>query len=551
MKRSNRRTPALAVLALLSLLLLFAGSLHGGETKYTCPMHPHYISDTFGTCPICGMDLVEVEAGDGAGGQADDGLHLPAHLIQHTGVRSRAAEIAYFGRSIRSFGEVAVNQRLQSDISLRGEGWIEELVVNAEGDEVAANSLLFRFYSPQLVSAQQDFLTALSTGNGGRIKATEDRLHSLGVQPDVIKQIAKAGKPFRAIPYYAGQRGRVENIAVRQGSYLRPGAIAMRIQGYDQVWIQVNLAEQDVSFVKPESRVDVDFPNLGIHRENVTIDYIAPTVDPATRTAQLRLILDNQEGTIRPGAYVDVTIMTDISPRLAIPYESVLQNKEGSYVILERGDGAFQAREIKIGMQYRGLVEVQAGLAEGDMVVVSGQFLIDSESSLRESFARMEKMALSLAELSVDENQLVLLNHLVEGTIAVHEALTAGNLPMPQSLDAAEQAGHKLAHEVKGSRLAFVVDDYLTAIQNRNEIMTVSGWQQLLSQTTAALQPWIIEGRPRYYLELGLSLYTISDGRGWVQFAGTMQNPYGTGNQARDQLAENVEDHSREQGHDQ
>lgn len=516
-----------ALCALAIILVLLSGIVHAEDVKYTCPMHPHYISDAPGTCPICGMDLVEMEAGAAIEGEEEHGLHLPSFMIQRTGVRSKPAETAYFGRSIRSYGEVVVNQRLQTDVSLRVEGWIEELIVNAEGDEVEPDSLLFRFYSPQLVSAQQDYLTALAGGLGGRIRVTEDRLYSLGVQKNVVAEIRKTGRVIRNLPYYAQQAGRVEDIAVRQGGYLRPGAFAMRIQGFEQVWVQVNLAEQDISFVTRDSRVDVDFPSLGIRRENVTIDYIAPTVDQATRTAQLRLILDNPDGVIRPGGYADVMIMTDISPRLAIPYESVLRNKEGSYVILERGDGTYQAREIKTGMQYKGFIEVQAGLAEGDQVVVSGQFLIDSESSLRESFRRMEKLALSLAELEVTEHQLGLLNHLVEGTLYVHEELVAGRIPQPQLLDAAELSANKLDHEIKGSRLAYVVADYLAAVQKRGEAMTVSGWRQLLAESTAALIPWITEGRPSYYKELGLAFFTTEDGRSWVQFAGDMLNPYG------------------------
>lgn len=513
---------------ILLLLVILEGSLSAAGTKYTCPMHPHYISDTFGTCPICGMDLVEMEAVADVKGEEEQGLHLPNHMVQRTGVRSRPVEIAYFGRSIRSFGEVAANQRLQTDVSLRVEGWIEELVANAEGDEIQRHSLLFRFYSPLLVSAQQDYLAALASGNKGRIRVTEDRLSSLGVQKNVIGKIRSSGKLIRSLPYYAQQTGRVEDIGIRQGSYLRAGALAMRIQGYEKVWIQVNLAEQDISFISKQSRVDVEFPNLGIHREKVAIDYIAPVVDPATRTAQLRLILDNPDGRIRPGAYANVMIMTDISPRPAVPYESILLNKDGHYVIVERSDGTYQAREIKLGMQYRGLVEVQAGLQVGELVVVSAQFLIDSESSLRESFKRMEKLALSLAELEITEQQLVLLNHMSEGALYVHEELLAGRVPRHQVLDGAEQAARKLDHELQGSRLVFVVEDFLAALKNRAEIMTLSGWQKLLAESVKALIPWIAEGRPLYYKELGLALFTTGDDRSWLQFSGDMMNPYGS-----------------------
>ncbi|WP_419176262.1 efflux RND transporter periplasmic adaptor subunit [Desulfosediminicola sp.] len=532
-KQFQATRAALCTLTLLFTLL--SGFIHAAETQYTCPMHPHYISDSFGTCPICGMDLVELEGGAVIeGDEAEHGLTLPPYMIQRTGVRIKPAETAYFGRSIRSFGEVVVNQRLQTDVSLRVEGWIEELIVNAEGDEVEPESLLFRFYSPQLIAAQQDYITALSSGITDRVRVTEDRLRSLGVQKKVVEEIRNRRQIKPSLPYYAEQKGSVENISIRQGSYLRPGAIAMRIQSYEKVWVRVNLAEQDISFVNRESRVDVDFPSIGIHRENVTIDYISPAVEEATRTAQMRLILENPDGIIRPGTYVDVTIMSDIRPRLAVPYESVLQNKEGSYVILERGDGTYQAREILTGLQYKGLMEVQAGLAEGDQVVVSGQFLIDSESSLRESFRRMEKLALSLAELDVSEHQLVLLNHMVEGTLYVHEELIAGRLPNPQLLDVAEQSAQKLYHEMKGSRLAFVAEDFLATLQDRAGIMTFSGWRELLAGSVEAIEPWVLEGRPRYYNELGLAFFTTEDRRSWIQLAGDIQNPFGDDVTARE-----------------
>ncbi len=529
MKRTIRYHNAITSLAgLVMILVLLTGSIQAEVTKYTCPMHPHYISDTFGSCPICGMDLVEVEAGTiDSASEEEHGLHLSTQMIQHTGVRSKAAETAHFGRSIRSFGEVVVNQRLQTDISLREEGWIEKLIVNAEGDEVEHDTLLFKFYSPQLVAVQQDYLAALSAGNSGRIRVTEDRLRSLGIQDRVVKEISRGRAVIRSLPYYAGQKGRVENILIRQGGYMRPGTIAMRIQGYEKVWIQVNLAEQDIGFVKSDSRVNVEFPSLGMEREGVVIDYIAPSVDPATRTAQVRLVLDNPDGSIRPGSYVNVAIMTEISPRLAIPTESILQNKEGNYVILEREDGTFQAREIKTGLQYKGLTEVQAGLREGEKVLVSGQFLIDSESSLRESFRRMEKLALSLAEQEVSDEQLVLLNHMVEGALYLHEELAAGSHPKPEMLDAAEQAARKLQHELQGSRLIYMVDDFLDALNGRAEIMIISGWRDLLAKSTAALLPWMNEGRPDYYKELGLTVYVTKDSRSWVQFTGDVLSPFG------------------------
>ncbi len=552
MNKNNRLLSPRPLLVMLTvLLLLVAGFVQAAAIKYTCPMHPHYISDSPGTCPICGMDLVEVTADENKNQEDEHGLKLPEYMIQRTGVRTKLVETAYFGRSIRSYGEVVVNRRLQSDISLRVEGWIEELLVSAEGDAVQPGSLLFRFYSPQLVSAEQDYLAAVSSGNKERIKTTQDRLYSLGVQDRGLQLIKQTGAPVRSLPFYAEQTGQVENIMVRQGSFLKPGMVAMSVQGYAKVWVQVDLAEQDISFVRKDSRVDVSFPNLGITRENVAIDYIAPVVDPATRTAQLRLVMDNPDGTIRPGAYADVVIMTDISPRLAVPYESVLRNKEGSYVIVQKDDGIFQAREIEPGMQYKGFVEVKAGLAEGEKVVASGQFLIDSESSLRESFQRMEKLSLSLAALDVNEEQVALLNHLVEGTMYIHEQLVAGKIPEPQMLDAAEQAAHKLEHMVGGTRLVYIIHDFLAAIGERSKVMTITDWQKVLAGSVKAVAPWVVDGRPAYYRGLGLAFFKTPDGRSWIQFDGDMQNPYGGKDGEKVSLDMMAKEKPKEQGHEQ
>ena len=518
----------LSALIIPLLIVLFTLPLYAEETKYTCPMHPHYISETFGSCPICGMDLVPIQVADEKGEVAEDdkGLHLSSHLVQTTGLRSSIVETAFYGRSIRSFGEVVANKRLQTDISLRVEGWIEELVVNAPGDKVKTGDILFRLYSPDLISAQQDYLSAIKQGNRERIDITRNRLSSIGIHDSALSLIAQNRQILRAVPYYAPEGGRVENLEVRQGSYLRPGDIALRIQSYNSVWIDVSLAEQDISFVTKDSQVDVVFPSFGLRMEAVSIDYISPTVDPKTRTAKLRLLVENENGNIRPGAYADVVINTDIRPRLSMPYESVLENKQGSYVIVQKDDGSFLARPVVLGIVNKGRVEVQSGLDKGDVVITSGQFLIDSESSLRESFQKMQKMSARLSEMNLSDEQMVLINHILESGLYIHEKLIENTLPSPDVVRAGSQAAAKLLVDVEGTRLVYIVKDAGEILAGSEHKITLSEWRTLLATLIEALEPWVVEGRPDYYRDLGIAMFISESGERWIQFAGDARNPY-------------------------
>ena len=167
------------------LLLLLWSSVLGAVQQYTCPMHPHYIAQSEGTCPICGMALVQLESGLPLPNSADSGTRrsvtISPETIQNIGVRVQAAETIRFGREVRSYGLIAVNSRLQSVVTGRVEGWIEKLAIRAIGDPVHTGMLLFYLYSPELIAAQRDLLSALKETSTQRIQAAERRLRSLGV----------------------------------------------------------------------------------------------------------------------------------------------------------------------------------------------------------------------------------------------------------------------------------------------------------------------------------------------------------------------------------
>lgn len=426
------------------VFLALSFALFSPEAKaeqYTCPMHPHYISEEHGNCPICGMELVALEAeestemsvpkGKSSGekeilywvapmdpnfksdkpGKSPMGMDLvPVYdegeedneegravvriapeTIQNMGVRKEKAQIIAFGKDIRSYGLVTENVRLKNDISSRISGWVEELKITAVGDTVKEGDLLFSLYSPELVSAQQDYLAALSAGVKGRISSSAKRLVSLGVQQKFINQLKKKRRKSQNVPFYAETNGIVSELMVNQGSYVKPGMHIAAVQNYSAVWINVSVAEKDLQFLSPKGKASVVLPNLGHVTRTAHIDYIYPTLDTASRTGQVRLVLDNTDGDLKPGAYADVTFETNIDKRLSVPSEAILKSSEGDFVVVALGEGRFQPRRVVIGVRSKGRTEVLSGLVEKDDVVVSSQFLIDSESALRESFRKFKK----------------------------------------------------------------------------------------------------------------------------------------------------------------
>ncbi|MFP3945219.1 MAG: efflux RND transporter periplasmic adaptor subunit, partial [Alphaproteobacteria bacterium] len=234
------------------LLLVLIGAVSVGNAapdaqKYTCPMHPHYIADAPGTCPICGMDLVPVEADEPADEPSDEPaaepeetgsperggrpvVNIAPETIQNMGVRTIPAEMTVFGRTVRAFGAVTENTRLQTVVSGRVEGWIETLTVTAVGDGVKKGDLLFRLYSPDLIAAQQDYIAALRHGVQGRITSSARRLESLGMQKRTIEALRKSRKAQERVPVYAEHDGVIAHLNVREGAFVKPGETIMTVQ---------------------------------------------------------------------------------------------------------------------------------------------------------------------------------------------------------------------------------------------------------------------------------------------------------------------------------
>ncbi len=508
-----------------------------GSERFTCPMHPHYIAtDPDGTCPICGMDLVPIQ-GPVTGGAGDGSVTVAPEMIQTMGVRTAPAEHASFVRTLRAFGNVATDERLESVSASRFEGWVEDLTVRAEGDPVRAGQLLYRVYSPELIAAQKDYLAALQIGNDVRIAAVRQRLRSVGMQPATIGRLTETRTVIERVPVYAEAAGTVSRLHIREGDYVKPGTPILRLQSYTNVWVLASIPESELPRITEGLPVSLSFPSAPEAPSEGRVDYIYPTIDPHTRTADVRILADNTAGHLRPGAYADIRFELDSDPdRFSVPTEAILRDSRGAHVIVALGDGRYAGRAVETGASAGGRTAIRAGLAEGEEVVVSGQFLLDSEVSLRGGFARLEAPLLPaagpdtpLSELPVDATTLAEIDHLVDMALYFHEALIDGYRIDPHFVDPALRVGDSLRSRFRNTRLVPIVENAQAALRSARESTSDPTLAGDLSSLATALEPWLLDGAPAHYRTLGLVLYRENEtGHLWLQQGGPPANPYST-----------------------
>jgi Cu(I)/Ag(I) efflux system membrane fusion protein len=382
------RTLLASLLSVLLLLPATGTAREAGEILYwVAPMDPNYRRDKPGKSPM-GMDLIPVYADTtgNAGGQ----IRIAPEVVQNLGVRTAVAERTRLWRGIDTVGYVDYDESRLSHIHLRTEGWIENLAVQSEGERVARGDRLFDLYSPELVNAQEEYLQALKLDNPGLRQASRDRLLALGVSSIHITQLQKTRRALQNIPVYAPQDGVVATLPVREGMFVKPVSRVMSLADLSSVWLLAEVFERQADWVKVGQPADVSLPYLPGSTWEGRVEYIYPALDPKTRTLKVRLRFDNPDEALKPNMYANVKIYG--GPKedtLVIPVEALIRTGREERVVLALGDGQFASRQVSAGMESGGWIEILHGLAAGDAVVTSGQFLIDSEASLKASLQRM------------------------------------------------------------------------------------------------------------------------------------------------------------------
>jgi Cu(I)/Ag(I) efflux system membrane fusion protein len=341
-----------------------------------------------------GMDYVPVYEGD------DDGstLRVGPDKVQKLGVRTEAARMTTLARSIRAVGTVQVDERNLFVVAPKFEGYIERLDVNQTGQAVRRGQSLMEVYSPDLVLAQQEFVVAAKGAQslddaspGARDAARSladgalERLKNWDVSTAQIERLRQGGQPSRTLSFASPAGGIVLEKRAVQGMRFMPGEMLYQIADLSTVWVIAEVFEQDLAGVGLGQAAKVTFNALPGLTFSGKVTFLYPTVTEQTRTARVRIELPNREGHLKPALYGAVELASPVAgrPVLAVPDSAVLDSGTRQAVLVEKGEGRFEPREVKSGARANGLIEIREGLAEGEKVVVRANFLIDAESNLR------------------------------------------------------------------------------------------------------------------------------------------------------------------------
>ena len=391
---------------------------------YRCPMHPNYTSDRPGDCPICGMKLVKVEpeqkaaapagAGEGIAGTAATGptvegqgaVHLTPQKQQLIGARTEPVARTPLVKSIRTVGQVTADESRISRVHTKIGGWVDKLYVNFTGAQVRKGQPLLSIYSPELVATQEEYLLALrargrlrqssfrevADGGDSLLAATRRRLELWDVPESEIRRIEKAGQPIKTITLYAPTTGYVMDKPVLEGMKVDPSTDLMVVADLSSVWVQAEFYESDAANVSVGNTAKLTVNSYPEMSWAGSVDYIFPSVDPQTRTLRARLIFTNHGMLLKPGMYGNVMMEKRLGDQLTVPEEAVLDSGTRQIVFVDRGNGHYEPREVKVGERANGRREILSGVALGEMVVTNGNFMIDSESRLKSAIQGMEPM---------------------------------------------------------------------------------------------------------------------------------------------------------------
>ncbi len=359
---------------------------------WVAPMDPNYRRDQPGKSPM-GMDLVPVYAGEEQG-QQDDAfpvITIAPEVVNNLGVRTAPVERGPLSRRIEAVGYLDYDETMMSHVHLRAEGWIERLLVKSEGAPVKKGQLLFELYSPTLNVAQEEFVLAMAMNDEKRMKASTLRLEALGVSQSQIERLIKTRKAEQYVQVYSPQNGVVTALKVREGMYVTPATEIMNLAALSSIWLLAEVFERQASWVKLGQSAEARLPSMPDGVWEGKVDYIYPDLDSVTRTLRVRLRFDNPDEVLKPNMYAHVSILGDrIDNALRIPREALIRDRASQRVILALGEGRFQPREVEVGIESEDWVEIRSGLTKDDTVVISAQFLIDSEASLKASLQRVQ-----------------------------------------------------------------------------------------------------------------------------------------------------------------
>jgi len=378
-----------------------ASSNHSEIDHYTCSMHPSVKQQAPGKCPICGMTLIPVTKAQ----QEQGVVMIDEKRRQLIGVSLGTVTEGPMQRNFRAVGQVAYDESAMTDVTLKVSGFITKLLVSQTGQRVSKGQPLLTLYSPDLYSAQQDFLlanqsAAANVGTTGASatrlemlgKASRQRLHLLGMNDAQLEAVAKDGVPSESITIASPASGFVIQKEVVEGASVEAGMRLFRIAALNKVWVEADVYEADLAHVHAGQKASVTLDYLPGRSYDAKVSYVYPYLNPEARTGRVRVELANKDLELRPGMYASVSLSGDPATRVQVPAAAVVYTGPRRLVFLDLGDGRFRPQEVRVGGEANGMYEVISGLAPGDRVATSGVFLIAAEARISTAAKYWDKL---------------------------------------------------------------------------------------------------------------------------------------------------------------
>lgn len=357
------------------------------------PMVPGPKFDKPGKSPFMDMQLVPVYAD--AGGDAGS-VKISPRTVQNLGIRTVEVREGRMDTGLSTVGTVGIDERSMYTVQSRVSGYIEKLHVRAQYDPVARGQPLVEIYAPEWLAAQEEFLALKRSGQPAArdlAQAARTRLSLLGITDAQINRIEQTGKPDARVTLTAPDHGLVWELGARDGMAVMPGLTLFRLVNLGTVWIHAEVPETDTALVKPGATVTARTAAYPEQTFSGKVTVLLPDVNATTRTVKARVVLTNPGGRLKPGMYATLAFGSSDKPALMVPSEAVIHTGTRAVAIVAEGDGKFRPVDIETGRDSGGMTEIRKGLKAGQRIVASGQFLIDSEASLKSTLSRLESAA--------------------------------------------------------------------------------------------------------------------------------------------------------------
>lgn len=365
------------------------GSRHERQVLYWYdPMVPGQRFDKPGKSPFMDMELVPRYADEQ---QQDGGVTISARQQQNLGVRTATAQLRELNLQLEAYGSVATDERSVQVIAARANGLVEKLLVRASQQQVKKGEALAQLWIPEWSAAQQEYLAIRKLGDGALTSAARQRLALQFMPEAIIRQVERSGKPQTRITITAPENGFINKLDVREGMQVTATQGLFELARLDPVWMVIDYPQAQAGLLQVGDAVMASSASWPGERFSGEIGELLPNVDPLTRTFKARIVLKNPQQRLKPGMYLQVQLAQNAGtkPVLAIPQEALIASGDHNRVLVAEGNGHFTPVEVVAGLAQNGWVEIKQGLQAGQQIVTSGQFLIDSEASMRSALPQL------------------------------------------------------------------------------------------------------------------------------------------------------------------